>query len=249
MLKKKQKNRAVNLTLNIIYIIIVAIIVIILINTIFSSISSTYKENKDLIVNYDLATDIIPDPVQKSVSQEFINLDVRGVTLNIKKLASYDITGKVEAIKYYSTNPLANLFVADADNIFDYASPIDISLSWGKIAQSDNSKHFYASQYTLNTRRVVYYSYDNYLAEEYGSEYVQSHFSNNHIVTLDSGFRKVLSKIKVGDIVRMKGYLVYITYMDKNGNYGTWGPSSLTRTDTGVHACEIIYLEDIVIMP
>lgn len=54
----------------------------------------------------------------------------------------------------------------------------------------------------------------------------------------------ILSKIKLDDIVRIKGYLISVE--DEWG--GIWGPSSLERDDIDLHSCEIILAEDIVIL-
>lgn len=246
---KRKKNSNLKLFSNILSVIVISIIFIVLINVLFENVFNRYKQNENLIINYDLSKDLIPEPVQKNISPEYVDLEVRGLTLNVKKLAEYDITGKVEAIQEYSTNLFASFLSGRGKDPFNYISPIDLSLSWGKIAMSDNSSHFIANQYYLNSSRVVWFSADNYLTEKFGKDYICSHFSNNHIVTLDSNFRNMLSKVKIGDIVRLKGYLVYITYVNKDGSYGAWGPSSLTRTDVGGHACEILYLEDMAIMP
>lgn len=243
MRDKKKSN--FKLYSNIAFTIFIAILFIILINLLFKG----YKQNSDLIVNYDLNTDLIPDPVQKNIAPEYFDLKVRGLTLNVKKLAEYDITGKVEAIEEYSTNWLSSILARKGKDPFSYISPIDLALSWGEVARSDNSSHFQANPYYLNRSRFVYCSVDNYLIQKYGMNYITSHFSNNHIVTVDKNFRNMLSKVKINDIVRIKGYLVYITYVAKDKSFAAWGPSSLTRTDTGAHACEILYVEDMVIMP
>lgn len=242
---KNKKKIKFKLYLNVLFTIFIAILFITLINLSFNG----YKQNSNLIVNYDLSKDIIPNPIQNNIKPETFDEKVRGITLNIKKLAEYDITGKVEAIEEYSTNLISSILSRRGKDPFSYISPIDLALSWGELARSDNSSHFFANPYYLNESRVVYFSADRYLMEKYGNDYIVSHFSNNHIVTLDSNFRKMLSKVKIGDIVRIKGYLVYITYVNKDKSFGAWGPSSLTRTDTGNHSCEILYVEDMVIMP
>ena len=240
--KEEERDRKVALIKNIIYIIILAVVAyvflyFILIDNIFNS----YKPDESLRIKYDLSQDIIPDPIQKKVPEEHITLNVRDVDIDVKKLASYDITGKVEAIKEYNTNAIANFLSFKGKNIYDYISPIDITLSWGKVALDENANHFYSNQYITNTYRAVLSSWDAELDNKLGNDYIGTHFSNNHLISLDKGIRNEFTKVKVGQVIRIQGYLVYVE--DAQG--GHWGPSSLVRDDTG---CEIIYVEKFLIM-
>lgn len=209
------------------------------------SFSNRYKPDPSLYVSYNLKTDILPEPIQTAVDRESFSIKKHGVTINIKKLASYDITGKVEAIKDYSANFLANFFSFDAGNMADYISPRDLTLTWGELSLDANSNSIKADQNILNGQRVVVFAYTDGLKQKYGEEYIQSHLSNNHIITLNDDLKRQLMKVKVTDIVRIKGYLVDVTC----SNGYKWGPSSMTRSDHGLHSCEILYAEDIVIMP
>lgn len=206
--------------------------------------SKKYKPAPGLYVKYDLSKDIIPNPVQNKIKKDSFAIQKYGVDIKITKLASYDITGKVEAIKDYSTNFISNFLSFEAANMTDYISPRDLTLSWGQIALDENSNSIKADQNYLNSERVVWYTYTNELKKKYGEEYILSHISNNHVVTLDEGLKRELLKIKQADIVRIKGYLIEVSC--SNGVH--WGPSSLTRDDQGLHSCEILYAEDIVIL-
>lgn len=206
--------------------------------------STKYTPDPSLYVNYDLSKDIIPEPVQKSVEKESFTIEKYGVDIKITKLASYDITGKVEAIKDFSTNFLSNFFSFNSGDMTNYISPRDLTLSWGELALDENTNGITANQNVLNGARVVVFSWSGKLREKYGDEYLYSHVSNNHIITLNDDLKRQLMKIKTTDIVRIKGYLVDV----ECSNGIKWGPSSLVRNDTGLHCCEILYAEDIVIM-
>ncbi len=240
--EEEKRSRKASFIKDIIYIVVLAIVVyFFLYGIIIDRIFNKYVPDQSLYVEYNLGKDLIPDPIQKNVPEEHIPLKIRGVDLDVKKLASYDITGKVEAIKEYNTNPVANFLSFAGENVYDYISPIDLTLSWGKVALYENSNHFYSNQYTTNTYRMVMSSWDEVLSEKLGDNYVKTHFSNNHLISLDKGIRDEFSKIKEGQIVRIQGYLVYV--VDSNG--GHWGPSSLVRDDNG---CEIIYVEKFINM-
>ena len=206
------------------------------------SFSKRYKPDSSLYVNYDLSEDIIPDPVQKSIEHEVFSVDKYGMKITFTKLASYDVTGKVEALKDFSSSLLANFFSFNSGNFTNYISPRDLALSWGNVALDENIDTVSADQYFFNGDRRVLFSYTHELTSKYGREYVECHTSNNHIIALDNGLRRELLRIKEFDIVRIIGYLVDV----KCDNGWSWGPSSLSREDVG---CEIILAEDIVIMP
>lgn len=206
--------------------------------------SNRYKPDPSLYRNYDLSKDIIPEPVQEPVEKESFKIRKYGSNIEITKLASYDITGKVEALKDFSGNFLSNFFTFQTYDMTNYISPRDVTLTWGELALDENSDSIRASQNIFNGQRVVAYAYTSELKKKYGEKFIETHLSNNHIITLNNDLKRILMKIKVTDIVRIKGYLVDV----KGSNGWEWGPSSLTRTDHGLHSCEIIYAEDIVIM-
>ena len=80
------------------------------------------------------------------------------------------------------------------------------------------------------------------LLKDYGND-ATNYISNNHIIPMNNQQKNVLKKVRKGDVVQILGYLVYC-----EGNGWTWGPSSMTRTDTGNGACEIILAESIYIL-
>lgn len=202
--------------------------------------ANRYKPDESLYVHYDLSEDIIPDPVQVKIEKESFSIKKYGVNIKITKLASYDITGKVEAIKDYSPNFLANFFSFNAHDMTNYISPRDLAMSWGEIALDKNADKIRADQNIFNGERRVLFAFPQ-LYSEYQEEFITSHLSNNHVITLDKGLERQLLKIKESDLVRIIGYLVDVDC--DNGWH--WGPSSMSRTDSG---CEIILAEDIVIL-
>lgn len=235
---KKQRNNDLMLYICIIMFVALSICLGIVI------FSNRYRPDPSLYVEYDLSKDIIPDPVQTRIEKDSFTIQRFGVDMKITKLASYDITGKVEGIKDYSSNFLANFLNFEAENMTNYISPRDLTLSWGQIALDENSNSIKADQNYLNSERVVWFTYTNDLIKKYGEEYILSHISNNHVVTLNKDLERVLLKVKQADIVRIKGYLIEVNC----SNGINWGPSSLTRDDHGLHSCEILYAEDIVIL-
>ena len=60
-----------------------------------------------------------------------------------------------------------------------------------------------------------------------------------HIIPANDLVDSELDRVRTGDIVEFKGKLVRVD--DKDGWH--WA-SSLTRNDTGSHACELIWVEE-----
>ena len=231
---KRDKNK--ELVINICIILFIAFIIC------FGIINfpKKYEPDPSLYVNYDLSKDIIPNPTQKNIEKETFSIQKNGLTITFTKLASYDITGKVEGIKDYSTNVLSNFLSLNASDFTNYISPRDLALSWGEIALEKNSDSIIADQYIFNNTRTVLFTYHSNLISKYGKEYITTHVSNNHIITLNNELKNELMKITQLDVVRIIGYLVDV----KCNNGWSWGPSSMVRNDTG---CEIILAEDIII--
>lgn len=237
--KKKQKEKIGN----IIFIILFLIVIVMMIYAIFYHFTPS-KIDESLIETYDLSKDIIRDPIQERLPEsEIITKKMYGTELKIEKLASYDIIGKVEATKDYSESILASLLAMEkmGGSIINKISPRDLAVSWGKLALDENSDYFTADQQITNGYRMVMMYPEAELLERMSMGEIQKNFSNNHVIVLDNENRNTLMKVKVGDIVRIVGYLVFVETSDGF----TWGPSSMIRTDSG---CEILLAEQILIM-
>lgn len=203
--------------------------------------ANRYKPDPSLYVEYDLSKDLLPEPVQTGIEYESFDVKKNGINITITKLAKYDITGKVEGIKDFSSNFLANFFSFNSEDFTNYISPRDLALSWGELSLNENADSIEADQYFFNGNRVVLFRHSSKLTSKYDERYITSHRSNNHIITLDKGLKKELLRLKQSDVVRIVGYLVEC----RADNGWSWGPSSMSRFDTG---CEIILAEDIVIL-
>lgn len=245
-MKKKKENKKLKKFLNYIYICVVLLIFAVLINIILDKILNPIEMDESLFVSYDLKKDLIPDPIQKSIPTESINVKSNGINYRIDKLATYDITAKVESIKDYNTSKIASKlsFTPDGTAGIDMMSPRDLTVSWGKIALLENNNHVHCNQYEGGYRYSMVY-WTSELGKKYSREEIISNVSNNHVITIDKNLKKILLKIKEEDIIRIVGYLVYVEGEDGT----TWGPSSMERDDIDMHSCEIILAEKIVIMP
>lgn len=182
--------------------------------------------------SYNLNEDILPEPKQKNLAKSTINIEKDGIIYEITKLATYDITARVLNTNFYNSGTL------------DKLAHRDLALAWGRTALNKYAKHITFSDF-LRPDRVMIFKYDSFLVDEIGTSELNTTTSNNHIITSTDELKSQLLKIEIGNVVRIKGYLVHV-----EGNDGSvWGPSSLTRDDTGDGACEIIYAKEIIINP
>jgi len=61
-----------------------------------------------------------------------------------------------------------------------------------------------------------------------------------HVISANEDVSKLIRRLRAGEVVRMRGYLVNVT-----GPRGFHWNTSLTRTDSGHGACELYYVENV----
>ena len=156
---------------------------------------------------------------------------LKGYDVKIDYLYEYDATALVVHTKNYYGNDLGNRL-----------SPKDVALAWGSVAACNEMVNFHWRQ----TGRWVYWRTNTYEElKTVGDESdVDRQSSNNHMVPADVDVRRKIAKIRRGDVVRIKGYLVNINAENSKGTTFHWN-SSISRTDTGNGACELIYVTDV----
>lgn len=193
----------------------------------------------------------IPEPVQTDMSVLIEQAEGRGETFETKKtisgdgyevdmtfLAHYDIKGLVvELDDYDHINASA----------FDKAIPRDISLAWGKVAE--NKSRFNWS----HGGRKLSVGYDEKTIKELGlsRNSVMAHVSNNHLLVDRKDLYQKIKRVRIGDYIEMKGYLISGKIKDGSGNEVRDVKSSLIRTDYSSSvldrrtSCEIMFVTDL----
>ena len=110
-------------------------------------------------------------------------------------------------------------------------SPIDLALGWGPMSDEKNldplSIRQYGRWYHWSARDVPI-----------PRDVIESHSANMHMIPADKAVARRLNRLRRGDVIALSGYLVRVT-----GPNGFRWESSLSRTDTGAKACEIVYVE------
>ena len=194
----------------------------------------------------------IPEPRQVMLTNNVSNTDddgyarydlektIKGDGYEVKMnfLATYEIDGLVVAMSDYDNK--------DA-SAFDKAFPRDLSLAWGKAAEISDKIEWSHPARALKLK----YNTDTLRKNNVTRGELLSSVSNNHILPGEGDLRKIIKRVRLGDYIRMKGYLVRAEIFDTNGVTVRVISSSLTRTDHIEHAfdmrtsCEVLYLTDL----
>ena len=136
--------------------------------------------------------------------------------------ASYDISARILSREDYRFDRLADLV------------PEDLALGWGPMSDNHVLAAFDISQgarfYTWRPRGPL----------PIAREDVIVHSANTHLIPVDARIRAELAHLRVGQVVHLAGRLV-----DAVRDDGAWLRTSLTRTDAGAGACEVMLVENV----
>ena len=139
----------------------------------------------------------------------------------LRPLAGFDIKARVILAKRYWFGRGSDL------------APVDLALGWGPMSDQDVLKQFTFSQ----SDRFYYWRTDTFPVPR---ETVESHSANMHMIPANPEIESELKRLRPGHIVQVRGYLV-----EAHGPDGGRWTSSLSRTDTGRGACEIVFVQSL----
>lgn len=160
-------------------------------------------------------------PLQKNLkrSESFAFKDYQ-----IIPLAEFNITAKVLARKDYSLGRESDL------------SPVDFVLGWQSmsdeaileqidIKQSGRWYHWRVQSFPIPRKEI------------------ETQSANMHLIPADDYIENLLDDVKQGQLISIEGYLIRA----EADNNWAW-QSSLSRNDTGAHACEVIFVKSVNIL-
>ena len=157
------------------------------------------------------------DPQQTDVGEEAVTTLGRW---RLTPRARYDITARILSREDYHFDTLADLI------------PEDLALGWGPM--SDN-RVLRAFEITQGAR---FYSWVLQQALPIPRQAVTEHSANTHVIPADVGVRRLLKRLRVGQVVHLTGFLVNAVRDD-----GAYINTSLTRSDSGPGSCEVVLVE------
>lgn len=150
--------------------------------------------------------------------------DVNGYKLTLHN--QFDVTALVLSKANYSLDRESNI------------APTDLTLGWGPMSNPAPLKLIHISQ----GHRFYYFRYEN--TPPIAHRTIEMNSANMHIIPANDAVKKALKRVKRGSVVHLTGYLV-----DSSSSDGWHWNSSRTRADTGDGACELFYVENLMIMP
>jgi hypothetical protein len=115
-------------------------------------------------------------------------------------------------------------------------SPMDLALGWGVMSDQSVLDRIDVEQRS----RWYFTSYD--LPGPISDREIIRNSGNMHMIPGRPWLETELKKIRRGDIVQLNGFLV-----DVDTDTGWHWRTSLSREDSGNGACEIVYLESVII--
>jgi hypothetical protein len=157
-------------------------------------------------------------PVQVDLKPPSFMLDDYQLT----RKASFEIRARVLSKEPYYLNRTADL------------APIDLALGWGEMSDTAVLNQIDISQ----SARWYRTKYD--LPPPISEQQIIFNSSNMHMIPARKDIERSLKKLREGDIVFIRGYLV-----DVDHDSGWYWRSSMSRLDTGDGACELVYVESL----
>jgi hypothetical protein len=115
--------------------------------------------------------------------------------------------------------------------------PVDLALGWGPM--SDQSV---LDQVSI-TQSMRFYWFEYKMPPPISKDEIISHSTNLHVIPATPAIAAQCKSLRVGALVHLSGDLVEAT----GPGIGTWR-SSLSRTDSGNGACELMWVTDFSIL-
>jgi len=172
------------------------------------------------------------EPLQEASDQRRFSAVIKGYTYTLTPRATYDISGLV--VSQHRGDALFNLYhKADPGNIKD------VCVVWGEIITNGSYRKvsYRSEEFTCS------YSWSGVITPRFNPEKI----SNNHLIPASPAVARRIRAIHVGDQIRMKGLLVDYS-VASDGREVLTRRTSLTRTDTGNGACEVLWVADISVL-
>ena len=188
----------------------------------------------DNFVNFDwLPRQVNEEPQQKTVRKKGFNVEYNDVAYTVEPKYDYELYGMVVSFRYHDGDRMLHKVWNDHLNV------ADVCVVWGNnMAGVDlNAFDFFNGQFTCN------FSTGNQAAWQ---QFRKEQLSNNHLLTDDDGLRSRITELRIGDIIRVRGWLSW--YGQAGRSDGAMRKTSVTRDDTGNGACETIYVRDFEII-
>ncbi|MEO8626887.1 MAG: hypothetical protein ABI612_02140 [Betaproteobacteria bacterium] len=141
----------------------------------------------------------------------------------ITALQTFSLEARVLGAEHYR-------FDREAD-----VAPVDLALGWGPMSDQSVLNRIEISQ----RGRFFHWHVDEFPIPRHE---IEVNSANMHMIPANDTIASQLQAVRPGQIVKFSGYLVEVTAAD-----GWRWRSSLTREDTGAGACELVWVEKLMV--
>ncbi|MEO5717862.1 MAG: hypothetical protein ABIR29_04745 [Chthoniobacterales bacterium] len=174
----------------------------------------------DPTVAYPPGVLIASDPVQTEASPD--EALIATGKFQLKALAHFSLDARVLHRKIYRYDQGADLV------------PVDLAVGWGPMSDQSVLDRLEISQ----ASRFFYYEYRG--VPPIAREEIVAHATNLHLIPSNPTIAGRCRSLRAGDLIHLSGLLVEAS----GPGIGTWR-SSLTRTDSGNGACELVWVQEV----
>jgi hypothetical protein len=170
-------------------------------------------------ITYPAGVLIDSEPAQVAIGVE--DQAIEHGEYHLKPLARFSLDARILHRKDYGYDRSAKLV------------PVDLALGWGLMSDQAVLDKIKISQ------SMRFYWYEYRLPPPITKDQIISHSTNLHVIPATPAIASFCKSLRQGELVHLDGELVEAT----GPEIGTWR-SSLSRTDTGNGACELMLVED-----
>ncbi len=187
----------------------------------------SFWNRNDLPGDIDYVPALDNEPKQTPTGKRPFDVVFNEVDYRVEPEYKYDITGMVVSYRHHNEDNSRMHALAN-----DHLNMLDVCVVWGDNPANErlDKISFWNGLFTCNFKTRDPQAWDAFNLDQ---------ISNNHLLSDDEFIRRQVKKIRIGDQVRIRGYLAGYTSAG-----GSKRGTSTTRTDTGDGACETIYVED-----
>jgi len=177
-----------------------------------------------------VAPALLKPPLQRAVGTRPFTVRNNGIDYRIEPLYEYDLHGLVVSYAHHNGNFSLHRLWNDHINV------ADVCVVWSENTNGADLNHikFWNGKFTCNFQTNDAGAWERFREDQ---------ISNNHLLTDDSRIRKQIKQVRIGDQIRIRGWLV-----NYSNNKGFSRGTSTTREDRGNGACETIYLKEFKIL-
>lgn len=194
------------------------------------AIGFSFFMKKELPPQSEILAQLRLEPKQTTSTEEKFTFTHRGTEYEVEPKATYELWGLV--VSHNDINKFWDIY-HDEDSV----DLKDICVVWG-----DNlvNGSYLEGKYKSGSW-TCYWEFDT---QEAWIKFKERQIANNHLIASEPTMQDQIRGLRIGDQVHVSGYLVNY----KNLSTDWQRQTSLTREDTGNHACEVVFVKTLEIL-